>query len=118
VFASLPAANGTWVNSYQTGQVLLRQPMNPPIFPNFVSKILRFFFERIASEELDNLRNLGQRRLHPVLLPKIYRDVGNIKLEGKLALGELQIEPSSFNVIAPRSANIGVFLPVNRFLGL
>jgi len=88
--------------------------MNPSIVSNFSSQFFSFFLERIAAQELDNLRNLSQSRLHPILLPEIYRDVRNIKLEGKLALGELQIQPSVLNVIAPRPHEIRVFFPGNR----
>jgi len=91
--------------------------MGLPIGLDFVRQILRLFFKRIFAQELDNLRNLCQRRPHFISLPKIYRCIVNMKLEGKLALGELQIQPSGLDPIAPRPADIRVFLPVDRFLG-
>jgi len=92
--------------------------MNSPVFSNLVSQIIGLFLERIASQELDNLRNLGQSRFNPIFLPKIYRGIVDMKLEGKLALGELQIQPPGLNPVAPGPQKIRVFLPVNRFLSL
>ena len=89
--------------------------MNPAETHDFLSQTLKGRFIRIVTQELDNLRNLGQRRLDPVSFPEVDRDIRNIKLEGKLALGKLQIQPSGLNVIAPRPQKIRVFLPVDRF---
>jgi hypothetical protein len=88
--------------------------MNPAETHDFLSQALKGRFIRIVTQELNNLENLGQRRLDPVLFPEIDRDIRNIKLEGKLALGELQIQPPNLNPIAPRPTNIRVFLPGNR----
>ena len=61
--------------------------MNPPEFAKFFSRVLCPYLKRITAQELDNLGNLGQGRFDPVLLPKVNREVRNIKLDGKLALG-------------------------------
>ena len=76
--------------------------MNPPEIFDFLGQAISYFLERIAAQELDNLRDLGKGRLDLVPLPKIYRCIVNMKPEGKLAFSELQIEPLGLNMIAPR----------------
>jgi len=100
------------------GELFLGDAANPPKILDSIGQIIDFFLKRITAQELNDFRNLGQRRPHPVLFPKIYRRIVNMKPEGKLALGKLQIEPSGLNVIAPRPQNIRVFLPMNRFFCL
>jgi hypothetical protein len=114
VFASFPGSESCLIDSQSLRQVLLREAMYSPIFPYFVSQILRSFLERIAAQEFDDLRNLGQRGLNPVLFPEVNREVRNIKLEGKLAFGELRIDPPDPDPVAPRPTKIRVFLPGNR----
>ncbi len=118
MFASLPRCQRRLIDSQPFGQLLLCQPMNPPIFPNFISQVLCLFLKRITAQELDNLWYLGQRWLDPVPLPEIDRDIVNIKPEGKSALGELQVEPSDPDPVAPGPAKIRVFLPGNRLFRL
>jgi len=55
MFSSLPCRQRRLIDSKLHGHLLLGQPMNPPILTNFVPQILRFFFERITAQELDNL---------------------------------------------------------------
>jgi len=92
--------------------------MNPPIFANPISQILGLFLKRIKAKELNNPRNLGQRRINPVLFPQVNCEVRNIKLKRKLSLGELQFNPPDLDPIAPSSANIRDFLPGNWFSSL
>ena len=92
--------------------------MNPPVLLNLVSQFFHLFLERIVTQEFNNLRDLCQGWPHFVPFPEKYRDVRNIKVEGKLAFGELQIQPSGLNPVAPRPADIRVFLPGNKFFSL
>jgi len=62
------------------------------------------------------LRPLGRGVFIP--FPEIDRDIRNIKPEGKLALGELQIQPPDLDVVAPRPHKIRVFLPGDRLFCL
>jgi len=84
---SFPPGYCRFIDSQPFRHLLLRQSVNPPIFSNFFPQVLVVFLERITAQELDNLGNLGQGRFDPVLLPKVNREVRNIKLDGKLALG-------------------------------
>jgi len=92
MFPSFPSSQGRLIDSQLVGQILLCKPMNPPIFPYFVSYIFGLFLKRITIKELNNLRNLGQGRPQFILFPETYSDVRNIKVEGKLVFGELQPE--------------------------
>lgn len=112
MFRLLPSGQCGFIASKLFGELVLAPPVNPPIFPNLVSESRHFLFKRVAAQELDNLRNLGQGWPDPVPLPEVDRGVRNIKVEGELALGELQIQPPALDPITPRSANIRVFLPV------
>ena len=111
----LPPGQCRQVDPELVGQLLLVQSVDPSVFPNPLSNFLGIFLERIVTQKFDNLGNLGEGRPDFIPLPKIYRNVRNIKVEGKLVFGELQIEPSGFDPVAPRSANIRVFLPESRF---
>ena len=76
-------------NRLAVGYSILTREGEPKAMPYF--QVLRLFFEWAMAQELNYFRNLGQRRLDPVLLLKVNRDIVNIKPAGKLALGELQI---------------------------
>jgi hypothetical protein len=74
--------------------------------------------KRIAAQELDDLWNLSQRRLDPVLFPEVNRGVVNMKLEGKLALGELQVKPPDLDPAGHVRQKSGYFSLETGFLAL
>ena len=56
-------------------EFLLRKAADAPIFFDSFSQIFGLLLKRIAAEELENFRNLGEGGPHFILFPKIYRDV-------------------------------------------
>jgi hypothetical protein len=114
MFLSFPPGQSRLVDSHLFSELFLGQSMNPSIFPNLFSQVIHLFLKRTAAKKLNNFRNLGQKRLDLVLLPKVNCDIVNIKPAGKLALGKLQIQPSGLDVVAPCPQNIRVFLLMNR----
>jgi hypothetical protein len=92
--------------------------LEPSKIPELVSHFFGLFLKRILAQKIDIFRDLGRGRPHFAPFPKIYRSIVNMKVEGKLTLGELQVQPQALYPIAPGSANIRVFLPVDRFFRL